>query len=68
MKAKIKVMPCPFCGKRTIKVFHGVNNITFFLCQNEECSALVSFGGSKQVDKGIVEADDPLKNWNRRTL
>ncbi len=66
MKAKIKIKPCPFCGMGTIKMCHGVSDVTFFLCQNKECSALVSFGGSKRVGNGAVEAENPLENWNRR--
>lgn len=31
-----------------------------------ECRALVSFGGSKEIKRGIVEAQDPVKNFNRR--
>ena len=68
MKAKIKISSCPFCGAGDVKMCRGLSGVTIFLCTNKECSALVSFGGSKQVDKGVVEADDPLKNWNRRAL
>ncbi len=66
MKAKIKVKPCPFCGTEAVKMYHGLNNVTFFLCTNKECSALVSFGGNKRVGNVAVEAENPLENWNRR--
>lgn len=32
----------------------------------EECRALVSFGGDKQVSPDAVEAENPIKNFNRR--
>lgn len=66
MKAKINVKSCPFCGNTAVKVYQGLNNIIFFLCENKECGALTSFGGSKQVSNGTMEAEHPLENWNRR--
>lgn len=63
--SKIELKPCPFCGA-DITIRHGLDNITFFQCTNQECRSLVSFGGSKEIKRGIVEAQDPVKNFNRR--
>ncbi|MCX4357467.1 MAG: hypothetical protein OSJ43_14845 [Oscillospiraceae bacterium] len=65
MKSRISLKPCPFCGA-SVSAFRGTGNVTFFLCSNEECRALVSFGGNKQVAPDAVEAENPINNFNRR--
>ncbi len=65
MKLRISLKPCPFCGAE-VKVRHGISNITFFQCPNDECLACVSFGGTKKTDFGTYEAENPINNFNRR--
>lgn len=65
MKSRISLKPCPFCGA-SVSAYRGTRNVTFFLCSNKECWALVSFGGDKQVAPDAVEAENPIKNFNRR--
>ncbi len=59
---EIKLKPCPFCGA-SVSAFRGTGNVTFFLCSNEECRSLVSFGGNKQVAPDAVEAENPIIDW-----
>lgn len=65
MKSRISLKPCPFCGA-SVSAYRGTRNVTFFLCSNEECRALVSFGGDRQVSPDTVEAESPIDNFNRR--
>ena len=66
MESRISLKPCPFCGAE-VKIKRGLHNVTFFLCTNEKCLALVSFGGDKQVGSDGFEAENPIDNFNRRT-
>lgn len=65
MKSKIFLKPCPFGGAE-VRTRKGINNITFFHCTDEKCRALISFGGDKVIDRGTVEARNPIDNFNRR--
>lgn len=65
MKSRIALKPCPFCGSPVI-IRRGLNNVTFFECRNDECCALVSFGGDKKLGFDTTEARDPIGNYNRR--
>lgn len=65
MKSRISVKPCPLCGK-SVKIYRGLDNITFFRCDNEKCRALISFGGPKKTSSGTLEAENPIDNFNRR--
>ncbi|MCH5195927.1 MAG: Lar family restriction alleviation protein [Oscillospiraceae bacterium] len=65
MKSHISLKDCPFCGGK-IEMVKGPGNITFFRCNNMECLADISFGGNKTVSPGITEAENPIKNFNRR--
>ena len=59
--AEIKLKPCPFCGS---VINFRIKTIHFFECN--KCGAVVSFTGRKKVTFGITEAENPIKNWNRR--
>ena len=55
---------CPFCGSSvTVKK----TPVTFFKCSKNRCGALVSFGGSKRLINGFYEAENPERNFKRRS-
>ena len=55
-------------GTRKLNNYYRINfrskTIHFFECN--KCGAVVSFTGRKKVTFGITEAENPIKNWNRR--
>ena len=60
-KTEKELKPCPFCGS---VINFRIKTIHFFECN--KCGAVVSFTGRKKVTFGITEAENPIKNWNRR--
>ncbi len=55
---------CPFCGSIvTVKKLP----ITVFKCINGKCGAVVYFNGSKRLINGLGEAENPERNFKRRS-
>lgn len=51
-----KLKPCPFCGRRDVKIKKGIASMNMILC---ECGAIVSFYKNEDYEKAV-------KKWNGR--
>lgn len=58
---------CPFCGDRMRKRA-GFGGLTYFYCENNNCGAIVSFNGKREIAPGVFKAENPIANFNRRVL
>lgn len=63
-----KIGRCPHCGGPVeVAVIGGVHH---YLCQNMDCLATITFGGSKCVGvydgQRVFEAENHLERYNRR--
>lgn len=65
MEQKTKLKPCPFCGWK-VECKKGPYGISYFICSNPDCFAVISFNGTKKLSSGVSEAKNPFKNFNRR--
>lgn len=57
-QTKIKLKPCPFCGRRA-ELRHDKDGFSFILCANDGCYV--------QTD-GHLNEESAIKNWNTRKL
>ena len=55
---------CPFCGSQ-VKIIKA--HVTMFRCNNDECGAMVSFRGPVNTRAGFYEAENPERNFKRRS-
>lgn len=63
MKTKLRVKSCPFCGGE-VEATHGLLDVPkwFFLCNNKECGAVMSF--SERVTNDTP--DKAFELYNKR--